>query len=89
LGVWLNALSIVQLSEQLDVQRQSQHRPCTLAEHRPSDGVRVDVEAIAVRQHLADHRVDAAEQSLVLQLLVTEANQRFERNLVAEPVLVA
>ena len=82
-GVVFNALSIVQLSKQLDVKRQSQHRPCTLAEHRPGDCVGVDVEAIAVRQHLADHRVDAAEQSLVLQLtgsLEAVARLQFPQN---------
>jgi hypothetical protein len=53
------------------------------------DGVGVDVEAITVGQNVADHCVDAAEQRLVLQLLVAEPNQRLERNLVAEPVIVA
>ena len=88
-GVGFDALAIVELSEQLDVQRQCQHRPGALAEHGAGDGVGVDVEAIAVGQHIADHRVDAAEQRLVLQLLVAEPNQRLERNLVAEPVIVA
>src|SRR5262249_30806385 len=32
---------------------------------------------------------DAAEQRLVLQLLVAEPNQRLKRNLVAEPMIVA
>ena len=36
-----------------------------------------------------DHRLDAAEQLLVLQLLVGEAHQRLERDLVAEPVVAA
>jgi len=56
----------VELSEQLDIQRQCQHRPCTLAEHSLSDGVGIDIEAITVGQNVADHRVDAAEQRLVL-----------------------
>ena len=89
LGIGINALAIVKLSEQLDIQCQYQHCPCTLAEHRAGDGVGVDVEAIAVGQNLGDHRIDAAEQRLVLQLLVAESNQRLERNLVAEPVIVA
>ena len=54
-----------------------------------SDIVWVDVEAIAVGQHLARHLVDAAEQCLVLQLLVAEPNQRLERDLVAEPMIFA
>ena len=89
LGVGLDALAVVELGEQLDVQRQRQHRPGALAEHGAGDVVGVDVEAVAVGQHVADHRVDAAEQRLVLQLLVAEPHQRLERNLVAEPVVVA
>ena len=37
----------------------------------------------------ADHPLDAAEQLLVLELLVGEAHQRLERGLVAEPVVAA
>ena len=85
----VDALAIMELREQLDVQRQRQHRPRALAEHGVGDAVGVDVEAIAVGQHLADHRVDAAEQRLVFQLLVAEPDQRLERNLVAEPVILA
>ena len=88
-GVGIDALAIVELREQLDIQRQCQHRPCTLAEHGMGDGVGVDVEAIAVGQNVAEHRLDAAEQRLVLQLLVAEPDQRLERDLVAEPVIVA
>ena len=65
-GVGVNALAIVELSEQLDIQRQCQHRPCTLAEHSLGDGVGIDIESITVGQNVADHRVDAAEQRLVL-----------------------
>src|SRR5262249_49113017 len=50
--------------------------------------VRVDVEAVAVRQDIADHRINAAEQCLVLQLLVAEPNQRLKGNLVPEPMIV-
>ena len=89
LGVGIDALAIVELGEQLDIQRQRQHRPGALAEHGMGDGVGVDVEAIAGGQNVADHRVDAAEQRLVLQLLVAEPDQRLERNLVAEPVILA
>ena len=49
----------------------------------------IDVETIAGGQNIADHRVDKAEQRLVLQLLVAEPYQRLERNLVAEPVILA
>jgi len=40
-------------------------------------------------QNVANHRIDTAEQILVLQLLLTEPNQCFERNLVAELVILA
>jgi hypothetical protein len=51
--------------------------------------VGIDVEAIAVGQHLTDHRIDPAEQRLMLQLFIAEPDQRLERNLIAEPVIVA
>ena len=53
------------------------------------DTVGIDIEAIAGGQHLAEHHVDAAEQRLMLQLLIAEPDQRLERNLVTEPVIVA
>ena len=56
----------------------SQHRPRVLREHGMGDAVGVDVEAIAGGQNVADHRVDAAEQRLMLELLVAESNQRPE-----------
>ena len=59
------------------------------AEHHAGDVVGIDVEAITVRQNLADHRLDAAKQLLVLQFLVAEPHQRLERDLVAEPMFVA
>src|SRR5258707_2495366 len=51
------------------------------------NAVGIDIEAIAGGQHLAEHRVDAAEQRLMLQLLVAEPDQRLERDLVAETVI--
>jgi len=89
LGIGVDALAIVQLGEQLNIQRQSQHRPGALAKNSVGDRVVIDVEAITGGQDVADHRVDKAEQRLVLQLLVTEPYQRLERNLVAEPVILA
>ncbi len=86
-GVAIDALAIVELGEQLDIQRQRQYRPCAPAEHGMGDAVGIDIEAIAGGQHLAEHRVDAAEQRLVLQLLVAEPDQRLERDLVAETVI--
>ena len=65
-GVGIDAPAIVELREQLDVQRQCQHRPRALAEHSMGDGVGVEIETIAFGQNIADHCVDAAEQRLVL-----------------------
>src|SRR5262245_32128988 len=88
-GVGLDALAIVELREQLDVESQRQHGPGTLAEHRMGNRIGVDVEAIAFGQNVTDHRVYAAEQRLVLQFLVAESDQRLESNLVTEPVIMA
>src|SRR4029077_20784995 len=74
---------------QLDIQRQRQHCPSTFAKYRVGRRIGIDVEAIAVRQHLVDHRVDATEQRLVLQLLVAESYECLKGNLVAGPVIFA
>jgi hypothetical protein len=44
---------------------------------------------VAVGHVRADHGLDAAEQFLVLEFLVAEADQRLERDLVAQPVIAA
>ena len=72
------------LSEALNIQGQRQHRPSAFAEHSRGDSVGVEIEAVAGGQNLADHRIDAAEQCLVLQLLVAEPDQRLDHNLVAQ-----
>ena len=84
LGVGVDALAIVSLSEELNIQGQRQHRPSTFAEHGAGDHVGVEIETVAAGQYLADHRIDAAEQCLVLQLLVAEPDQRLDHNLVAQ-----
>ena len=66
LGIGIDALAIVELGEQLDIQRQCQHRPGTFAKNSVGDGVVIDVEAVALGENIADHRVDTAEQCLVL-----------------------
>ena len=85
----LMLLSIMQLCEQLDIEGEGQHRPCAFTEHGMGDIVGIGVEAIAVGQHLTNHCVDPAEQRLMLQLLIAEPDQCLERNLIAEPVIVA
>ena len=83
-GVGLDALAVVRLHEQLDVAGQRQHRPGALAEHGARHVVRLGVERVAARHLSRDQRLDAAEQLLVLDLLVGEAHQCLERDLVAE-----
>ena len=77
------------LREDLDVAGEREHRPRRLAEHDARDVVRIRQHAVARRHAFGGQRLDAAEQLLVLELLVAEAHERFERDLVAEPVVAA
>ena len=70
-------------------QRQREHRPGRLAQHRAGDVVGLRQERVARGHADGGHALEAAEQLLVLQLLVGEAHQRLERDLVAEPVVAA
>src|SRR5215471_5490493 len=89
IGVLTDAFTVMGLREQLDVQGQCQHGPAALAQHHRGDLVRVPSEAVTGRHHLGGQRFDAAEQRLVLQLLVTEPNQRLERDLISQPMIAA
>ena len=89
LVVGLDALPVVELHEQLDVQREHEHRPGALGEHGAGNRVGIDVEAIAGRHRLAHHRFDAPEQGLMLDLLVAEPHQGLQRVLVAQCVMPA
>ena len=60
----MNSSAVVRFDTLAIVKRQN--CPRTLAQDRAGDAVRIDVEAIAVREHFADHRVHAAEQRLML-----------------------
>jgi hypothetical protein len=63
-----------------------QHGPARLAEYRARDFVGIGDQRITAG-HLRRQRVlDAAEQLLVLDLLVAEPHQPFERHLVAQAV---
>ena len=87
--VRLDARPVVRLREQLDVERQPEHGPGRFAEHRAGDVVRLRLEAVA-RGHVGcGHLLEAAEQLLVLELFVGQTHQRFEGDLVAEPVALA
>ncbi|WP_454651105.1 hypothetical protein [Bradyrhizobium liaoningense] len=77
------------LGKQFDVERQRQHGPRALAEHGSRDIVGIDVEVVAFRQDVADHRIDQAEQRLMFQFLIAESNQCLERHLITEPMIVA
>jgi hypothetical protein len=89
IGVGLDALAIVHLGEELDMAGEREHRPGGLAQHRLGHVVRLRQEGVASRHALGDHRLDAAEQLLVLQFLVGKPHKRFERDLIAEPVFAA
>jgi len=65
---------------------QAEHGQRRLAEHERGDVVRLRQESIARGHAGSDERLDAAEELLVLQLLVGEAHERLERRLVAKRV---
>ena len=87
--IGVDALTVMKLGKQLDIQRQRQHRPGTFAKNRTGDGIVVDVKPVTAGQNVTGHRVHEAEQSLVFQLLVAEPYQRLERDLIAEPMILA
>jgi hypothetical protein len=58
-------------------------------EYGLSNMIRVVIEAVPFGHVLRGQFLDAAEQLLVLELLVAEADQRFKRRLVAERVAAA
>ena len=75
--------------EQLDVARQRQHRPRGLRQHSGCNAVRVEDERVAGGHALGAHALDAAEQLLMLDLFVAEPHHRFQRVLIAQPVVAA
>jgi hypothetical protein len=82
-GIAVDAFAVMCQHKELDVTGQRKHCPRRLAEHCRSDGVRFRQEGVTVRHACGRHQLDPAEQFLVLDLLAGEANQRFERRLVA------
>src|SRR5436305_5171440 len=58
LGIGVDALTIVELGEQLDIQRQCQHRPGTFSKYSMCDGVVIEVKPIASGKNVTDHSVD-------------------------------
>ena len=72
------------LRENFDVTRQREHGPGRFAENKIGNDVRLRKEPIAVRHLLGRQQLDPAEQPLMLQLFIGEADQRFERGLIAQ-----
>ena len=60
-----------------------------LPEHEPGDVVRLCHHCVTGPHAARRQRLDAPEQLLVLELFVAEANERLERDLIAEPVITA
>ena len=89
IGIRLDARPVVRLREQLDHAGEREHRPRRLAKDDRGHLVRLWQELISRRHARRDHRLDAPEQLLVLELLVGEPDERLQRNLVAEPVVAA
>src|SRR5215469_9249701 len=79
----------MRLCEQLDHQRYSQHRPCGFRKHRRGHRVRLRQEVVSRWHFRRDHALDAAEQLLMLEFFITEANQRLQSDLVTGPVKFA
>ena len=75
------------LREDLDVAGQREHRPSRLAEHELCDGIRLGHHGVAGRHRARRERFDAPKQFLVLELLVAEAHERLERDLIAEAIV--
>ena len=79
----------MRLREDLDVERQRHDGPVALGEHHLRDLVRLGQEGVAGGHARSHHHFQAAEQLLVLQLLVGQAHQRLERDLVTQAVVAA
>src|SRR6185295_11645515 len=86
--VRFDALPVVQLGEELNVQRQCQYRPGALPEHHLGDLIRLRLKPIAGRHCIRSELLDAAERFLMLQFLVSEPHQRLQRGLVSDPAVV-
>ena len=85
----VDARAVVGLREQLDVAGQREHRPGATCRARTRRRRWAAAGSGSPRHAVGDQPLDAAEQLLVLELLVGEAHQRLERGLVAEPVVAA
>ena len=85
-----DAGAVVGLREQLDVAASAPAPPrCSCRARTPATASASAVERVAGRHVGRHHRFDAAEQLLVLQLLVGDAHQRLQRDLVAEAMVAA
>jgi hypothetical protein len=73
--------------EELDVAGERQHGPGRLRQHDVRDLVGIGHARVTGRHLGSGQLLDAAEELLVLQLLVAEPHQALQRELVAEPVV--
>jgi hypothetical protein len=84
LGIAVDALAVVIEREELDVAGEPEDGPGALAQHGVGDCVGLGHELVALGHALGHHRLEPAEELLVLQLLVGEAHERLEDDLVAQ-----
>src|SRR5215831_20685851 len=77
----------MELGEQLDVERERQHRPSALRKHCAGDVIWFCAKDVALGHRFPHHALDAPEQFLVLELLVAEAHKRFQSYLIARRVI--
>ncbi len=77
------------LRDDLDATRQRQHGPRGFAEHERRDLVGLRHEAITRGHRIRGQQFDTAEQFLMLQFFIREANDGFQRGLIAEGVIPA
>jgi hypothetical protein len=89
LGIGLDALAKVVLHKYFNVKRKDHHSPARFSEHSASHPIGIDIEVVALGQDRTHHCIDAAEQSLVFELLIAKAHQGFKGVLIPKPMIAA
>lgn len=79
-----DALHVVRLNKQLDMTGQRQHRPGAGRQYRARHIVWIGNLTISRWQLRTNHRLNAPEQLLMLDLVVGKAHQRFECELIVK-----
>src|SRR4029077_5515934 len=75
---------VVRLDKQFDMTGERQDSPCACGKHSSGHIVWISNSTIAVRHMRCNHHLHVPEQFLVLDLLVGEAHQAFQRELIAK-----